>query len=103
MPVKTDKDDARGMAQVMRMGWFRPVHVKAPAVQEVRALLARKLLVAEPWDVESSLRGFGPKVGVISKASSKRTFVSSSLAGPGSSGSSGHCSGQGQPCAPNTL
>jgi transposase len=32
MTVKTDRNDARGMAQLMRMGWFWPVHVKAPAV-----------------------------------------------------------------------
>jgi transposase len=56
----------------MRMGWFRPVHVKAPMVQEIRALLtARKLLVAKLRDVESSirgiLRGFGLKVGAVSK------------------------------------
>ena len=72
MTVKTDRNDARGMAQLMRMGWFRAVHVKAPMVQEIRALLtARKLLVAKLRDVESSLRGilrgFGLKVGVISK------------------------------------
>ena len=28
MKVKTDRNDARGMAQLIRMGWFRPVHVK---------------------------------------------------------------------------
>jgi len=72
MTVKTDRNDARGMAQLMRMGWFRAVHVKAPMVQEIRALLtARKLLVAKLRDVESSLRGilrgFGLKVGAISK------------------------------------
>jgi transposase len=72
MTVKTDRNDARGMAQLMRMGWFRAVQVKAPLVQEIRALLtARKLLVAKLRDVESSLRGilrgFGLKVGAISK------------------------------------
>ena len=72
MTVKTDRNDARGMAQLMRMGWFRPVRVKAPAVQEMRALLtARKLLVTKLRDVESSirgiLRGFGLKVGTVSK------------------------------------
>jgi transposase len=73
MTVKTDRNDARGMAQLMRMGWFRAaVHVKAPVVQEIRALLtARKLLVAKLRDVESSLRGilrgFGLKVGAVSK------------------------------------
>jgi transposase len=106
MTVKTDRNDARGMAQLMRMGWFRPVHVKAPMVQEIRALLtARKLLVAKLRDVESSLRGilrgFGLKVGAVSKGS-RRASVSSSPARPGWSGWSGRCSGQGQPCAPNT-
>ena len=72
MTVKTDRNDARGMAQLMRMGWFRPVHVKTLQAQEIRALLtARKLLVAKLRDVQSSirgiLRGFGLKVGAISK------------------------------------
>lgn len=45
MPVKTDRKDARGIAQMVRMGWYRPVHCKTPAAQEVRALLvARKQL-----------------------------------------------------------
>ena len=29
MPVKTDRNDARGIAQLMRLGWFRPVHCKS--------------------------------------------------------------------------
>ena len=41
MPVKTDRNDARGIAQLMRLGWFRPVHCKSMAAQEVRALLTR--------------------------------------------------------------
>ena len=57
MTVKTDRNDARGMAQLMRMGWFRPVHVKAPVVQEIRALLtARKLLVAKLRDPRVTAR-----------------------------------------------
>ena len=45
MPVKTDKKDARGIAQLMRLGWFRQVHSKSLAAQDVRALLsARKLI-----------------------------------------------------------
>jgi transposase len=68
MPVKSDRNDARGIAQLMRLGWFRPVHCKSLAAQEVRALLtARKLLQAKLFDVEMSLRGilrgFGLKVG----------------------------------------
>jgi transposase len=68
MPVKTDRQDARGIAQLMRLGWFRPVHGKSLPAQEVRALLTtRKLLQAKRQDVEMSLRGvlrgFGLKVG----------------------------------------
>jgi transposase len=72
MVVKTDRKDARGIAQLLRMGWFRPVHRKSPDAQEVRALLVgRKLLQAKLRDVEQSirgiLRGFGLKVGEVSK------------------------------------
>ena len=52
----------------MRLGWFRPVHCKSMAAQEVRALLtARKLVQSKLYDIEMSLRGilrgFGLKVG----------------------------------------
>jgi len=58
MPVKTDRNDARGIAQLMRLGWFRPVHCKSLPAQEVRALLtARKLVQAKRHDLEMSLRG----------------------------------------------
>src|SRR3712207_7935355 len=72
MIVKTDRKDARGIAQLLRMGWFRPVHRKSPDAQEVRVLLVgRKLLQAKLRDVELSirgiLRGVGLKVGEVSK------------------------------------
>lgn len=72
MPVKTDKKDARGIAQLMRLGWFRPVHCKSLAAQEVRALLiARKLIQGKLHDIEMSirgiLRGFGLKVGATTR------------------------------------
>ena len=58
MPVKTDRDDARGIAQLMRLGWFSPVHCKSMPAQEVRALLtARKLVQSKLLDVQMSLRG----------------------------------------------
>ena len=45
MVVKTDRKDARGIAQLLRMGWYRPVHCKSVPAQEIRSLLAgRKLL-----------------------------------------------------------
>jgi transposase len=72
MPVKTDRKDARGIAQLMRLGWFRPVHCKSLPAQEVRALLTtRKLLQGKRHDVEMSLRGvlrgFGLKVGLTTR------------------------------------
>ena len=68
--IKTDRRDARGMAQLLRMGWFRPVHAKSVGSQEVRALLgARKLLQLKLIDIEMSirgiLRGFGLKIGKV--------------------------------------
>ena len=72
MAVKTDRQDARGIAQLLRMGWFRPVHRKSVPSQEVRALLgARKLLQSKVMDLEQTLRGllrgFGLKVGDVSR------------------------------------
>ena len=68
MPVKTDRKDARGIAQLIRLGWFRPVHCKSVAAQETRSLLgARKLLQSKLHDIElglrGTLRGFGLKLG----------------------------------------
>jgi transposase len=68
MPVKSDRNDARGIAQLMRLGWFRPVHCKSMSAQETRSLLtARKLVQSKLRDMENSLRGilrgFGLKVG----------------------------------------
>jgi transposase len=68
MPVKSDRNDARGIAQLMRLGWFRPVHCKSISAQEVRVVLtARKLVQTKLLDIENSLRGilrgFGLKVG----------------------------------------
>ena len=68
---KSDRNDARGIAQMMRVGLFKPVHVKTLASQEWRMLLtSRKLLQKKLLDVESDLRGtlrnFGLKVGMVS-------------------------------------
>jgi transposase len=68
MPVKTDRKDAQGIAELMRLGWFRPVHCKSMEAQEVRAMLtARKLVQKMLHEAEMSLRGilrgFGLKVG----------------------------------------
>lgn len=72
MRVKTDRNDARGLAQLVRLGWFKSVHVKAPSAQETRALLnARQFLVDKVTGIENSmranLRNFGLKMGVVSR------------------------------------
>ncbi len=72
MTVKTDRRDARGIAQLLRLGWYRPVHAKSASAQEVRSLLtARKLIQCKLLDIQSGirgvLRGFGLKVGTISR------------------------------------
>ena len=59
MTVKTDRNDARGIAQLLRSGWYRPVHAKSVSAQEMRSLLtARKLMQAKLLDVESASVGY---------------------------------------------
>ncbi len=70
---KTDRDDARAIAQVVRSGWFKAVHVKSTESQELRVLLsAREFLVNKVRDHENEIRGllrpFGPKVGRVGAA-----------------------------------
>jgi len=56
--VKSDRNDARGIAQLMRLGWFRPVHCKSMSAQETRTLLtARKLVQSKLRDVENTCAG----------------------------------------------
>jgi len=67
---KTDRNDARGIAQMMRVGLYRPVHVKTLRSQKLRMLLThRKLLqskaIAIENDLRGSLRNFGLKVGMV--------------------------------------
>jgi len=67
---KTDRNDARGIAQMMRVGLYRPVHVKTLRSQKLRMLLThRKLLQSKAIAIENDLRGtlrnFGLKVGMV--------------------------------------
>ncbi len=75
MPVKTDRKDARGLAQLIRLGWFRPVHCKSMGAQETRArLTARKLMQSKLRDVEASLRGTLRGFGLFPFASTTQTL-----------------------------
>jgi transposase len=72
MRNKTDRNDARGIAQLMRLGWYKAVHVKSLDAQRLRMLLGcRKLVVRKLVDVENEIRGtlrpFGLKVGSVSR------------------------------------
>ena len=67
---KTDRNDARGMAQMMRAGLYRPVHVKTLRSQKLRMLLThRKLLQSKAIAIDNhlreTLRNFGLKVGAV--------------------------------------
>src|SRR5450759_5031195 len=77
---KTDRNDARGIAQMMRAGLYRPVHVKTLRSQKLRMLRSqklrmllthRKLLLSKAIAIENDLRGtlrnFGLKVGMVGK------------------------------------
>jgi transposase len=69
---KADRNDARGIAQMMRVGLYRPVHVKTLRGQKLRMMLThRRLLQSKAIAVENDLRGtlgnFGLKVGVIGR------------------------------------
>lgn len=72
MPIKTDRRDAEGIARLLQMGWFRPVHCKSVPAQEMRAVLtARKSIQQACINLELSIRGllrnFGLKMGKISR------------------------------------
>src|SRR5712691_10423410 len=69
---KTDRNDARGIAQMMRAGLYRPVHVKTLRSQKLRTLLTYRMLlqskaIAIENDLRGTLRNFGLKVGIIGK------------------------------------
>jgi len=69
---KTDRNDARGIAQMMRVGLYRPVHVKTLRSQKLRMLLTHRMLlqskaIAIENDLRATLRNFGLKVGMVGK------------------------------------
>lgn len=71
--VKTDRNDARGIAQMMRTGWFKTVHVKGEESQKVRGILSsRRFLLDKRVDLDNHIRAmlrtFGLKVGTVGLA-----------------------------------
>ena len=75
MPVKADRRDAEGIARLLQMGWFRPVHCKSASAQQMRArLTARKAVQQAMIDLELSLRGRLRSVGLTMGPISRGRF-----------------------------
>lgn len=71
--IKNDKNDARGLAQIARTGWYKAVHVKSEEGQALRALVGgRKHLVATRLGLENHIRGtlktLGIRIGNVTTA-----------------------------------
>lgn len=70
MRNKTDRNDARGIAHLLRLGWFRQVHIRSDEAQQVRmALVSRQQLLSKSHDIENAIRGslkvFGLRIGIV--------------------------------------
>jgi len=76
MPNKTDRNDARGIAQMMRTGWYRAVHVKNPICRSWRALLmARRMVLNKRRDVENGVRALLREAGLKIGTPSRKNFA----------------------------
>lgn len=63
---KTDKNDAAGLAQIVRTGWYREVQVKSLDSHVVRAMLgARDQLVGMRTAIRNQIRGVLKTFGVV--------------------------------------
>jgi transposase len=76
MPNKTDRNDARALAQIMRTGWFRQVHVKSRQCRLWRSLLvARRTILNEMRSIENVVRAILREAGVKLGTPSRADFV----------------------------
>ena len=65
MRNKTDKHDARGIAQVLRSGWYSKVHVKSLQSHHIRMLLtSRRAVLGKCVDLENEVRGLFKVFGI---------------------------------------
>ena len=63
---KSDQNDARGLAELVRVGWYREVKVKSEESQKVRAILiARSRLVSIRRDIENQVRSMIKEYGLL--------------------------------------
>lgn len=76
MPNKTDRNDARALAQIMRTGWFRQVHVKSRQCRLWRSLLvARRTVLNEMRSIENVVRALLREAGVKLGLPSRTAFA----------------------------
>ena len=76
MPNKTDRNDARAMAQIMRTGWYRAVHVKTPTCRSWRSLLvARRTVLNEMRTIENVVRAILRETGLKLGTPARKDFV----------------------------
>ena len=74
MPNKTDRNDARGIAQIMRTGWYRAVHVKDPCCRSWM-LTARRMVLNKRRDLENGIRALLREAGLKVGTPSRRNFA----------------------------
>ena len=73
---KTDRNDARGLAELMRVGWYREAWVRGASAQAVRSLLlGRRLLMQTKRTLENTLRGAVKRFGLIITKTAGRRFT----------------------------
>ena len=76
MPNKTDRNDARAIAQIIRTGWFRAVHVKSSASRSWRALLtARRMVLNKLRDIENGVRALLREAGLKLGTPGRKQFA----------------------------
>ena len=77
MPNKTNRNDARALAQIMRTGWYRQVHVKSRHCRLWRSLLvARRTVLNEMRSIENVVRAILREAGIKLGTPSRTTFAS---------------------------
>jgi len=75
MPNKTDRNDARGIAQIMRTGWYREVGVKSLDNHQIRAVLGvRAQLVGMQTDLKNQIRGLLKVFGTVLPRGHSQSF-----------------------------
>jgi transposase len=75
-PTKTDRNDARGLAEMVRMGWYKEVQVKSLAAHERMALLGvRRRLVDMRVEIDGQIRGILKMFGLVAGRGNTKAFA----------------------------